>query len=127
MPALSAQQVDSLALRPFRTGRSRPASWCAPSSSRIFSPRSAFVNQVGELAEEAGHHPDIDIRYNKVRLALVTHDAGGLTSKDFDLAVEGRQSCLKACRESSAASVSGVVPCIVAGIPKCGFSAFSSA
>ncbi len=45
-----------------------------------------FVNRVGELAEEAGHHPDIDIRYNRVRLALVTHDVGGLTSKDFDLA-----------------------------------------
>jgi len=45
-----------------------------------------FVNAVGELAEEAGHHPDIDIRYNKVRLGLVTHDAGGITQKDFDLA-----------------------------------------
>ncbi|MGO9340010.1 MAG: 4a-hydroxytetrahydrobiopterin dehydratase [Terracidiphilus sp.] len=45
-----------------------------------------FVNQVADLAEAAGHHPDIDIRYNKVRLALVTHDAGGLTNKDFDLA-----------------------------------------
>jgi 4a-hydroxytetrahydrobiopterin dehydratase len=41
---------------------------------------------VGDLAEQAGHHPDIDIRYNKVRLGLVTHDAGGLTGKDFDLA-----------------------------------------
>ena len=46
----------------------------------------AFVNRVGEAAESAGHHPDFDIRYNKVRLALVTHDAGGLTEKDFDLA-----------------------------------------
>ena len=46
----------------------------------------AFVDRVGELAEQAGHHPDIDIRYNRVRLALVTHDAGGLTPKDFDLA-----------------------------------------
>jgi len=46
----------------------------------------AFVNKVGELAEKAGHHPDIDIRYNRVRLALVTHDAGGITEKDFDLA-----------------------------------------
>jgi 4a-hydroxytetrahydrobiopterin dehydratase len=45
-----------------------------------------FVNQLADAAEKAGHHPDIDIRYNKVRLALVTHDAGGLTSKDFDLA-----------------------------------------
>jgi 4a-hydroxytetrahydrobiopterin dehydratase len=47
-----------------------------------------FVNRVGEAAEAAGHHPDIDIRYNRVRLSLSTHDAGGLTAKDFDLAVE---------------------------------------
>ena len=46
----------------------------------------AFVNRVGELAERAGHHPDIDIRYNAVTLALSTHDAGGLTAKDFELA-----------------------------------------
>jgi 4a-hydroxytetrahydrobiopterin dehydratase len=45
-----------------------------------------FVNAVAELAEGAGHHPDIDIRYNKVRLALISHDAGGLTERDFDLA-----------------------------------------
>ena len=50
----------------------------------------AFVNQVGNLAESAGHHPDIDIRYNRVRLALVTHSAGGLTAKDFDLAAQVR-------------------------------------
>ncbi|MGA3010183.1 MAG: 4a-hydroxytetrahydrobiopterin dehydratase [Terracidiphilus sp.] len=46
----------------------------------------AFVNRVGDQAEKAGHHPDIDIRYNRVRLGLVTHDAGGLTAKDFELA-----------------------------------------
>jgi len=46
----------------------------------------AFVDQVAELAEAAGHHPDIDIRWNKVTLALTTHDAGGLTEKDFSLA-----------------------------------------
>lgn len=45
-----------------------------------------FVNRVADLAEEAGHHPDIDIRYNRVRLGLTTHDAGGLTAKDFSLA-----------------------------------------
>jgi 4a-hydroxytetrahydrobiopterin dehydratase len=45
-----------------------------------------FVNAVAELAEEAQHHPDIDIRWNKVTLALTTHDAGGLTEKDFWLA-----------------------------------------
>jgi len=46
----------------------------------------AFVNRVAEQAEKAGHHPDIDIRYNKVRLALVTHDKGGLTEQDMKLA-----------------------------------------
>jgi len=53
---------------------------------RDFRAALGFVNKVGDLAEKAGHHPDIDIRYNKVRLGLVTHDAGGLTAKDFDLA-----------------------------------------
>jgi 4a-hydroxytetrahydrobiopterin dehydratase len=47
-----------------------------------------FVNRVGDAAEKAGHHPDIDIRYNRVKLALVTHDAGGLTAKDFALAAQ---------------------------------------
>lgn len=47
-----------------------------------------FVNRVADLAERAAHHPDIDIRYNKVRLALLTHDAGGLTAKDFSLAAQ---------------------------------------
>ena len=46
----------------------------------------AFVQYVGELAEAADHHPDLDIRYSKVTLTLSTHSAGGLTEKDFDLA-----------------------------------------
>jgi 4a-hydroxytetrahydrobiopterin dehydratase len=45
-----------------------------------------FVNQLADLAEKAGHHPDIDIRYNRVRLALVTHDAGGITANDTAMA-----------------------------------------
>jgi 4a-hydroxytetrahydrobiopterin dehydratase len=45
-----------------------------------------FVNAVAGLAEQAWHHPDIDIRWNKVTLVLTTHDAGGLAQKDFDLA-----------------------------------------
>ena len=57
---------------------------------RDFSAALDFVNQVGKAAEDAGHHPDIDIRYNKVRLALVTHDSGGLTTKDFDLAAKAQ-------------------------------------
>ncbi len=42
-----------------------------------FAAAMAFVNRVAEQAEKAQHHPDIDIRYNKVRLALVTHDKAG--------------------------------------------------
>jgi 4a-hydroxytetrahydrobiopterin dehydratase len=45
-----------------------------------------FVNRVGEIAERADHHPDIDIRWNTVTLRLSTHSAGGLTEKDLDLA-----------------------------------------
>jgi 4a-hydroxytetrahydrobiopterin dehydratase len=46
----------------------------------------AFVNRVGKLAEDAAHHPDIDIRYNRVKLALVSHDAGGITARDAAMA-----------------------------------------
>jgi 4a-hydroxytetrahydrobiopterin dehydratase len=45
-----------------------------------------FVNSVAEIAEEDEHHPDIDVRYNKVRIALSTHSEGGLTELDFELA-----------------------------------------
>jgi 4a-hydroxytetrahydrobiopterin dehydratase len=51
-----------------------------------------FVNQVAAMAEAAGHHPDIDIRYNRVRLALMSHDSGGITSADVEMA--GRLSDL---------------------------------
>ena len=47
-----------------------------------------FVNSVALLAEKANHHPDIDIRWNKVTLTLSTHSAGGLTENDFKLARE---------------------------------------
>lgn len=53
-----------------------------------FRDAMSFVNTVAALAERAGHHPDIDIRYNKVHLALSSHDAGGITEKDFALAAE---------------------------------------
>ncbi len=48
----------------------------------------AFVNKVADRAEAEQHHPDILIRYNKVTLTLSTHDAGGLTQKDFELAAQ---------------------------------------
>ena len=51
-----------------------------------FPAAMVFVNHAARLAEEAYHHPDIDVRWNKVTLTLTTHDAGGLTEKDFALA-----------------------------------------
>jgi 4a-hydroxytetrahydrobiopterin dehydratase len=51
-----------------------------------FSGAIAFVNRVAELAEAAGHHPDIEIHYNRVVISLSTHDEGGVTEKDVELA-----------------------------------------
>ena len=53
---------------------------------RNFSDAMSFVNRVAQAAETANHHPDIDIRYSKVTLSLSTHDAGGITQNDLDLA-----------------------------------------
>ena len=51
----------------------------------------AFVVRIGFLAEDAEHHPDLDVRWRKVRVALTTHDSGGLTENDVALArrIEG--------------------------------------
>lgn len=51
-----------------------------------FGAAMGFVTRLALLAEVADHHPDIDIRWNKVRIALTTHDQGGLTEKDLSLA-----------------------------------------
>ena len=87
MPALSAAEVTA--------NQGQVPAWTIEDGELVrtfqfedFRASMRFVNQVANLAEAAGHHPDIDIRYNRVRLALVTHDAGGLTAKDFDLAAE---------------------------------------
>ena len=53
-----------------------------------FAQAMAFVNSVAGLAEAANHHPDIAISWNKVTLHLTTHDAGGLTQADLDLAAK---------------------------------------
>jgi 4a-hydroxytetrahydrobiopterin dehydratase len=85
MPAFSAQEVASH-LRALPEWRIEEGVLTRTFKFMDFPAAMAFVNRVGERAEEAGHHPDIDIRYNRVRLGLVTHDAVGLTSKDFALA-----------------------------------------
>jgi 4a-hydroxytetrahydrobiopterin dehydratase len=85
MPALSATEITSQLTR-IPTWKVENGELVRNFKFEDFRGSMRFVNQVAELAEAALHHPDIDIRYNKVRLGLVTHDAGRLTAKDFDLA-----------------------------------------
>ena len=47
-----------------------------------------FVNEIAQAAERVQHHPDILVRWNKVSLTLSTHDAGGITDKDFSFAAD---------------------------------------
>lgn len=56
------------------------------SKHKGFAGALAYVNAVGELAEAADHHPDVDIRWNTVTLRLATHSEGGITEKDLALA-----------------------------------------
>ena len=56
-----------------------------------------FVAKVGGMAEDANHHPDIDIRYSVIKLALSTHDVGGVSDRDFSLAraIDGQSAARK--------------------------------
>ncbi len=51
-----------------------------------FAESIGFVNKIAQYAEQVQHHPDILVRYNKITLSVSTHDAGGITHKDFELA-----------------------------------------
>ncbi|PYP90973.1 MAG: 4a-hydroxytetrahydrobiopterin dehydratase [Candidatus Angelobacter sp. Gp1-AA117] len=51
-----------------------------------FKAAMEFVNKIADAAEQANHHPDIDIRYNKVTMALISHDSGGVTQRDVRMA-----------------------------------------
>ena len=55
---------------------------------RGFPQAVEFVERIVAPAELMNHHPDVDVRYDKVSITLSTHDAGGLTANDFDLAAE---------------------------------------
>jgi 4a-hydroxytetrahydrobiopterin dehydratase len=59
---------------------------CKTFDRHSFRGAIAFVGTLSELAERADHHPDIDIRYGRVKVALTTHDEHGLTGRDFALA-----------------------------------------
>jgi 4a-hydroxytetrahydrobiopterin dehydratase len=87
MPALSAEQIASH-LNSVNAWRVESGELTRTFQFADFRGSMGFVTRLADLAEAAGHHPDIDIRYNKVRLALTTHDEGGITAKDFDLAAK---------------------------------------
>jgi 4a-hydroxytetrahydrobiopterin dehydratase len=59
---------------------------CAYFGTGSFRAGVALVDAIGELADAANHHPDVDLRYPSVVVRLVTHDVGGLSSRDLELA-----------------------------------------
>lgn len=85
MPALTSREI-TIELRSApdwsRRARTLRRTYLFPA----FLDGIGFVRQVARKAEKFNHHPDIDIRYNKVTLTLTTHDEGGITAKDFTLA-----------------------------------------
>ena len=86
MPALLTPQqlVDSLARTPQWSRREGQIE--RQITLETFMEAIQFVAKVAAIAEELNHHPDIDIRYRQVRIAVSTHSAGGLTELDFELA-----------------------------------------
>ena len=85
--------MNKLSAAQIKTALSAAANWKKKGNTIVrtfqfkdFPAAIKFVNRVAKLAEKAWHHPDIDIRWNKVTLTLTTHDAGGLTKRDFSLA-----------------------------------------
>ena len=85
MAELNPDQIKA-ALPSVREWKKQSASITRTYSFKDFAQAMDFVNKLARAAEEAKHHPDIDIRWNKVTLTLATHSEGGLTPKDFDLA-----------------------------------------
>lgn len=85
MKKLSAAQIKS-ALPSVPDWKKKGAEITRTFEFKDFPAAIKFVNAVAKPAEKANHHPDIDIRWNKVTLTLSTHDADGLTEKDFSLA-----------------------------------------
>lgn len=92
MPALTAKQV-SLHLKAVPNWSKRSKTILRTFKFEGFLKAIAFVNRIARKAQKLNHHPDIDIRYNKVTLKLTTHDEGGLTAKDFTLARQCDEVC----------------------------------
>lgn len=85
MPALTQPEIDTF-LKTSPNWKLDEDKLIRDWSFRDFAEAMEFVNRVAALAESSNHHPDIDIRYNKVRLGLISHDAGGITGRDTKMA-----------------------------------------
>ena len=85
MPSLTAKQV-SFHLKAVPCWSKRAQTILRTFKFEGFLKAIAFVNRIARKAQKLNHHPDIDIRFNKVTLTLTTHDEGGITEKDFALA-----------------------------------------
>jgi 4a-hydroxytetrahydrobiopterin dehydratase len=85
MPALTAKEV-SLHLQAVPSWSQRAQTILRTFEFEGFLESIDFVNRIARKAQKCNHHPDIDIRFNKVTLKLTTHDEGGITEKDFALA-----------------------------------------
>ena len=85
MPALTTAQVDQN-LKAFPGWSRQKRTLCRTCKFESFLLAIAFVRRIAKRAEKIQHHPDIDIRFDQVTLTLSTHNAGGLTEKDFLLA-----------------------------------------
>jgi 4a-hydroxytetrahydrobiopterin dehydratase len=85
MPAFAAKEIK-LHLKAVPDWSKRAQTISRTFKFEDFLNSIAFVNRIAKCAQKINHHPDIDIRYNKVTLTLTTHDEGGPTKKDFSLA-----------------------------------------
>ena len=98
MPALTTEQA-SLRLSAVPNWSKRAHTIFRTFKFAGFLESIAFVNRIARRAQKSNHHPDIDIRFDKVTLTLTTHDEGGITEKDFSLArqcdeVFSKSSCV---------------------------------
>jgi 4a-hydroxytetrahydrobiopterin dehydratase len=98
MPALTAKQV-SLLLKAVPCWSKRAQTIRRTFKFEGFLQAIAFVNRIARKAQTLNHHPDIDIRFDKVTLKLTTHDEGGITDKDLSLAGQCDKAFAK-CSES---------------------------
>jgi 4a-hydroxytetrahydrobiopterin dehydratase len=85
MPVLTTKQIKA-SLKAVANWSQREQTICRMFKFEGFLNSIAFVNRITPVAQNLNHYPDIDIRFDQVTLTITTHDAGGITEKDFSVA-----------------------------------------